>query len=176
MGLCKKKRMDEEENDRMLWGLRRLMVYDMHMYYRALEYRLQQRGQELNAFVVLGNLIQYDGCNQRELAEYCHMRPSNLTNIMRRYEERGWLRRSPGPLHRETLVFVTNEGKQEFESLMVTFNEVEEMMFAGFTEEEKKALEKSYIRIGNNIYDAELAQGRIHFAGVRPDEIEKPVT
>ena len=43
------------------------------------------------------------------------------------------------------------------------------------TEEEKKALEKSYIRIGNNIYDAELAQGRIHFAGVRPDEIEKPV-
>jgi 2-C-methyl-D-erythritol 4-phosphate cytidylyltransferase len=58
----------------------------------------------------------------------------------------------------------------------LAFNEVEEMMFAGFTDEEKKALEKSYIRIGNNIYNAELAQGRIHFAGVRPDEIEKPVT
>lgn len=160
----------------MLWGLRRLMVYDMHMYYRALDKRLQERGQELNAFVVLGNLIQYDGCNQRELADYCHMRPSNLTNIMRRYEEKGWLRRCPGPLHRETLVYVTEVGYREFESLMITFNEVEDMMFAGFTDEEKRTLEKYYIRIGNNIFDAELAQGRVHFAGIRPDEIEKPVT
>lgn len=159
----------------MLWGLRRLMAYDSHIYYRALDKRLQERGQELNAFVVLGNLIQYDGCNQRELADYCHMRPSNLTNILRRYEEKGWLTRRPGPLHRETCVYVTEGGQTEFASLMETFNEVEEMMYAGFTEEEKKLLEQFYIRIGNNIFDSELKQGRTHFAGIRPDEIEKPV-
>ena len=159
----------------MLWGLRRLVVYDIHMYYRALEKRLQQKGQELRAFVVLGNLIQYDGCNQRELADYCFSQPSSLTNVLRRYEEKGWLIRKPGPLHRETCVYVTDAGREEFESLMVTFNEMEKIMFGNFSDDEKKVLEHAFIRIGNNICDEELMQGRTYFAGIRPDEIEKPV-
>ena len=154
----------------MIWGLRRLMVFDMHLYYRALEKRLQEKGQELKAFVVLGNLIQYDGCNQRELADYCFMLPSGLTNILRRYEEIGWLTRKPGPLYRETCVYVTDAGRAEFDSLMETFNEMEEMMFQDFSEEEKSELEKYYLRIGNSIYDGELSAGRSHFAGIRPGE------
>lgn len=159
----------------MIWGLRRLMVYDMHLYYHALSKRLANMGRDLNTFVVLGNLVQYDGCNQRELADYCQFRPSNLTNILRRYEARGWLRREPGHLHREIFVYITEEGRREFDSLMVTFDEMEEIMFAGFSEEEQLLCEKLFIRIGNNIFNKEKEEGRIHLGGIRPGARKTPV-
>lgn len=159
----------------MLWGLRRLMVYDLHLYYHALNKRLEEMGKELNAFVILGNLVQYDGCNQRELADYCQMRPSNLTNILRRYEANGWLRREPGRLHREIFVYITEEGRKEFDVLMVVFDRMEEIMFSGFSEEEKILAEKVFIRIGNNIADAEKEEGRSHLGGIRPGSRQTPV-
>ncbi len=159
----------------MLWGLRRLMAYDCHIYYHALGKRLQEEDRELNAFVILGNLIQYDGCNQRELADYSRMRPSNLTGILRRYEKKGWLYREAGRRHRESLVYITDAGREEFAALMVIFDAMEEIMFADFTEEEKNQCEQFFLRIGNNIYNDEKEKGRFHLGGIRPGLRKEPI-
>ncbi|MDP4089017.1 MAG: MarR family transcriptional regulator [Bacillota bacterium] len=103
---------------------------------------------------ILETLKQIDGCMQKELAEACEVEPATITSILPGMEKKDLLKRETkmyGPGIRALRVSLTDKGKSMEREVARILNEVEDVSFKGFTEEEKEnflaMLERIYLNI-----------------------------
>ena len=91
---------------------------------------------------ILSKLVyQGDGISQAALAEKMNIRPQSLSEALAKLEERGLIRRSPNPQDkRGTLVYLTEEGREQEAELAERRRQTADSLLGSLTESEKETL------------------------------------
>ena len=101
---------------------------------------------------VLDYLKEHNGVSQKEIAAGCHIEAASLTSILSRMEEKGMIERKMLNGNRRSLyVFLTDFGKELCDTVEQEFRNIEEIAFAGITEEEQQKFMDTFIKIYGNL-------------------------
>ena len=101
---------------------------------------------------VLDYLKEHNGVSQKEIAAGCHIEAASLTSILSRMEEKGMIERKMLNSNRRSLyVFLTDFGKELCDTVEQEFRNIEEIAFAGITEEEQQKFMDTFIKIYGNL-------------------------
>lgn len=129
-----------------------LLMAEQAMVQKELLNGLSDTPLSLGQPKVLDYLKEHDGSRQREIATGCFIEPPTLTFLLNRMEESGLIERRTKDNNRRTLyVYLTAAGKAYQERVEEQFREIEENVFVGFTEEEKRCFMDSFYRIYANL-------------------------
>ena len=101
---------------------------------------------------VLDYLKEHNGVSQKEIAAGCHIEAASLTSILSRMEEKGMIERKMLNGNRRSLyVFLTDFGKELCDMVEQEFRNIEEIVFAGITEEERQNFMDTFTKIYGNL-------------------------
>ena len=101
---------------------------------------------------VLDYLKEHNGVSQKEIAAGCHIEAASLTSILSRMEEKGMIERKMLNGNRRSLyVFLTDFGKELCDTVEQEFRNIEEIAFAGITEEEQQKFMDTFVKIYGNL-------------------------
>ena len=101
---------------------------------------------------VLDYLKEHNGVSQKEIAAGCHIEAASLTSILSRMEEKGMIERKMLNGNRRSLyVFLTDFGKELCDTVKQEFRNIEEIAFAGITEEEQQKFMDIFVKIYGNL-------------------------
>lgn len=99
---------------------------------------------------ILNFLVDNPGCSQRELSHYCRIEPATTTNILAAMEKEELIYRERNPKDKRILnVFPTEKGRKSQREVEKVFDDLDEICFDGFSEEEKNEA----INLLNRLYD-----------------------
>lgn len=97
-------------------------------------------------------LGEKNGSTQKEISEKLKIKPSTVTLILRRMKKKGLIASERDERDRRfSKIYLTEEGKKFICKLKRIFSQLEEEMFANFSEEEKKILEDYLTRLRDNL-------------------------
>ena len=101
---------------------------------------------------VLDYLKEHNGASQKEIAAGCHIEAASLTSILSRMEEKGMIERKMLNGNRRSLyVFLTDFGKELCDTVEQEFRNIEEIAFAGITDEERQDFMDTFVKIYGNL-------------------------
>ena len=101
---------------------------------------------------VLDYLKEHNGASQKEIAAGCHIEAASLTSILSRMEEKGMIERKMLNGNRRSLyVFLTDFGKELCYTVEQEFRNIEEIAFAGITDEERQDFMDTFMKIYGNL-------------------------
>ena len=101
---------------------------------------------------VLDYLKEHNGASQKEIAAGCHIEAASLTSILSRMEEKGLIERKMLNGNRRSLyVFLTDFGKELCDTVEQEFRNIEEIAFAGITDEERQDFMDTFMKIYGNL-------------------------
>lgn len=122
---------------------------------RIFEKILAERGiEEFNGAQgrILYVLFQEDGVPIKTVSEKCGLAITSLTTMLERMEKSGLiLRRQDAADKRKTLLFLTDKAKDLEKDYIAVSEEMGDIYYQGFTEEEVKAAEGYLDRIRRNL-------------------------
>lgn len=99
---------------------------------------------------ILNFLAANSGCSQKELATFCKIEPATATNILAGMEKEELIYRERNPKDKRILnVFLTEKGIKSQMQVEKVFNELDEICFDGFSEEERNEA----INLINRLYE-----------------------
>ncbi len=133
-----------------------LRLYSMHK--KVSFRRFADLGLSQGQPKVIEILLYNDGCAQKMLAELCGIQPATLSCLLKKMERDGLVRREPGTLSSGVHIMhvnLTDEGRHLAERILISEDEVENVCFSGFTEDEKAAFISSLDRILCNLKKSE---------------------
>lgn len=94
--------------------------------------------------------------SQRELADLLHISPATIATSLKSLERAGYVERQADEADsRRNLISITPKGRQAMETSRQVFDDVDDAMFDGFTEEEKRQLDSYHKRMLENLYKLE---------------------
>lgn len=101
---------------------------------------------------LLNVLWENDGLNQKELAERMFKDKTNLTRMIDRLEEKGFVSRQTHPADRRAFqIFLTAKGDSLKETLIPIVTSAESSYLHGFTDEEIQVTKRVLKQIAQNI-------------------------
>lgn len=105
---------------------------------------------------ILDFLVINPGCSQRELANRCHIEPATATSLLSNMENEGLIYRDRNPKDKRILnVFLTEKGIEAHKCVEKIFQDIDEISFKGFSEEEKLQAISYFNRISENLSEGE---------------------
>lgn len=140
--------MDVREMD-TLWRSLPKLYYSMRksLFTKAKECGLEKGQPRILDFVSL-----HDGCIQREIGEEYSLEAPSVSNFLKILEEEGVLRRErDSQSSRKVNVYITDKGIEIQKRLNAVYDELEEISFQGFSQEEREQFISSVIRITQNM-------------------------
>jgi DNA-binding MarR family transcriptional regulator len=115
---------------------RKLSKYNLHV------------GQEM----FLLPLWKQDGLNMTQLSEHLCVQQATTSRMLERIENSGLVKRIKDPDDgRVSLVYLTEEGRSLLEPIVKLWKEVEEIMMADFTFEERLLFRRLLIQVYKNL-------------------------
>lgn len=104
------------------------------------------------ALMILG---RYPDISQVQLAENLEISPAAVTHVLKKLETERYIERNINQEdNRSNRLFITDKGMQVIEKSRLLFEETEEEMFRGFSDEELKQLCAYYKRICENLEES----------------------
>ena len=101
---------------------------------------------------LLFHLSIQDGCTQLQLAKLTHLKPPTVSVTLQKMEHEGYVtRRSDENDLRQTLVFLTDKGREYNQKIRNRIHELEEIVMNDITAEEKEVLMKLLSRMRDNL-------------------------
>jgi DNA-binding MarR family transcriptional regulator len=101
---------------------------------------------------LLAVLWESEGVTHSELAHRMHVSPATVTNMIKRMEKAGLLERRPDVQdQRVSHVYLTDAGRAIRERVDAQWQEIEDRVFGGFSEDEQAALRALLERIGDEL-------------------------
>lgn len=92
--------------------------------------------------------------SQRELADRLHVSAATIATSLKSLERNGYVARCTDPADcRRNLISITDKGVAALVASGKVFDEVDEFMFSGFSEEEISLLNGFHLRMLNNLYE-----------------------
>lgn len=118
--------------------------------------RADQYMDQINLFRGQGMLLKFlsrhDGITHSEIAEKLEISPAAVTKVIRRLEEQNYLKRQPDPKDdRISRVYIQPEGKKVADDILSIFNQLDDHMFQGFSEDELEQLHGYLLRMQSNL-------------------------
>ncbi|BBF42808.1 transcriptional regulator, MarR family [Lachnospiraceae bacterium KM106-2] len=127
--------------------MRTHIVFHRKLYGRLVETKLTT-GQPK----VLDYLSEHDGSVQKDIATACQIEPATVTNLLYRMEEAGLIERKSKQGNRRSLyVYMTERGRAEQQKVTEAFRQLDEGVFEGFDEDEKKQFITMFERVYDNL-------------------------
>lgn len=103
---------------------------------------------------VLDYLKDHDGASQRDIVKGCHIEAPTLTSILNRMEQAGLVERRMLNNNRRSLyTYMTEEGKKYQQRIETEFEQIEQIAFKNFSEEELSAFMSSFEKIYSNLLE-----------------------
>ena len=97
-------------------------------------------------------LWKQDGLNLTQLSEHLCVQQATTSRMLERIEKSGLVKRIKDPDDgRVSLVYLTEEGRSLLEPIVKLWKEVEEIMMADFTFEERLLFRRLLIQVYNNL-------------------------
>ena len=97
-------------------------------------------------------LYSHEGCQQKDIAEYCYVESATLSSVLSKMEKRGLIERKRlAEDKRAYAIYIKDEARPIFEAVNQTFDEVLKTAFDGFTEEEADEFRRYLNRVENNL-------------------------
>ncbi|MBU3110115.1 MarR family winged helix-turn-helix transcriptional regulator [Clostridium lacusfryxellense] len=88
---------------------------------------------------ILEFLEYHNGCEQKEIAQACEIKPATVTNLLARMEDAHLIERKQLNRNRRSWhVFLTTEGEIVTQKVMKIFDEVKTKAFEGFSVEQQE--------------------------------------
>lgn len=88
---------------------------------------------------ILEYLLEHNGAVQRDIACACHIEPATVTSLLFRMEKNNLVERRMKEGDRRFLcAYLTENGKRAAENVIEEFQRIENMIFEGFSKEEKE--------------------------------------
>jgi MarR family transcriptional regulator, organic hydroperoxide resistance regulator len=101
---------------------------------------------------ILMILSNHEYLTHSEIAENLHISPAATSKVIKRLEQKNLLKRKPDPAdERISRVYLQEEGLAMIAKIRNVFKQIEQTMFAGFSDGEKEALRAMLIRIYMNL-------------------------
>jgi len=136
---------DHKELGKLFFNIGRLQKTRADQY-------LEQIGLFRGQGMLLKFLSHHDGLTHSEIAEKLEISPAAVTKVIKRLEELNLLKRQSDPKDdRVSRVFIQPEGKKVAEDLHTIFQQLEDQMFQGFSNEEMEQLHDFLIRMQLNL-------------------------
>lgn len=86
-------------------------------------------------------LGENDGCRQKDIAERFYLRAASVSGILNTMEKSGLIERKINPKsRRETLVYLTEKGKEKLEQVREFYGRLDDEVFAEFSDEEYETM------------------------------------
>lgn len=101
---------------------------------------------------ILYNLLEKDHITQKELADKCHFEVATMSRNIDKLVDMGFLTRENNPdCRRSFLICITEKGLVEGEKIKKVFEEFEDIVCRGITDEELELLRKILLRMCDNL-------------------------
>jgi len=96
----------------------------------------------------LVHLWHHDGIPQHELADAMRLRPASISNMLRRMERDGWIRRERDlEDQRVVRVFMTEKAKETHREARAALRQMDDELNAVYTEEERATLQRLLLKL-----------------------------
>ncbi len=114
-------------------------------------------GLYMGQLPILEFVLQHHGCTQVQVAQMMHVSPPSIATSVKRMQRSGLLEKVMDPTdQRCNRLSVTEKGRQTALLCREKFDQVDRMMFQGFTEEECEKLGEFLDRLMENLAAGEL--------------------
>lgn len=103
---------------------------------------------------VLTILKGMEGCQQKDLASACRVEPATMTSLLKLMEEKGLIRKESCYVSggkRAYRIFLSEEGNRLADKVMKRLNEIEQMAFDGFTDEDRNKFMELFSKVTWNL-------------------------
>lgn len=118
---------------------------------RADQY-MDQIGLYRGQGMLLKFIAHHDGLTHSEVAEKLRISPAAVTKVIKRLEELQYLRRQADPKdERISRIFIQPEGLKKFEEIDQCFQQLDKVIFQGFSESELEELQGFITRMQANL-------------------------
>ena len=86
-------------------------------------------------------LGENDGCRQKDIADRFFLRAASVSGVLNTLEKQGLIERRQNPRsRRETLIYLTEQGKDKLVQVHKFYEEINELWFEDFSEDEYEDL------------------------------------
>jgi len=124
----------------------------MKLHRSILEQRLNKTGVYRSQHQILTAMAEHPNTSQKELAEYLNVTAATVAVSVKKLEKGGYIHRAADDRdNRCNQICLTEKGKRVVEYSILFFSQVQQRMFAGFTEEERTRLTGDLERIKTNL-------------------------
>lgn len=109
---------------------------------RAAEYEIKQKlGFTSSQWKVIIALNQFEGLNQKELADKIYVDTSTLVPIIDKMEKNGLLERKPDPKdRRHNRLFLTKKSESTVDSIVEVIIQLKKLFYKGISKEEQESM------------------------------------
>jgi len=134
-----------------------ILMYQLYRIGRLLRFHLQKfLDAESKAtpeqFFLLYRLYMKNGQTQRQLADTVLQDHPNITRLIDRLEERGYVSRETVENNRRAFnIILTDKGIQLFDSIIPVITREREQLLKGISAEEQKIVKKVLLQMGRNM-------------------------
>jgi len=126
------------------------------LYTRRFEERARRLSLTMAQCKALAVLANFEGVNQKRLAEISEITPAHLVRILDRMEAGGWAERRSHPRDRRAhSLAMTESAKALLQSIRVVVNETHADALTGFTSDELETLLELLKRVHANLSAAQ---------------------
>lgn len=130
------------------------LINIFHMHEKKSQMVFRDLGLSKGQPKMIEALSQQEGCAQKELAKSCSIEPATVTSLLNKMTEKELVYRKPLLLEngiRIQQIFLTEKGHNIAEGVKNIVDEMEQISFQGFSNEEKKQCLSYLDRIFHNL-------------------------
>ena len=103
---------------------------------------------------LLAYIHEHPGCTQKEAADELDITPASAAASLKRLEKTGFVSRVPDPRDaRRNRLYITEDGDRRMQEHLHRFQQLDEAMFSGMTEDEVEAFRKACEKMFDNLAD-----------------------
>lgn len=130
----------------------RQLLWLQRSFRKLVHRQAQQNGIQPEQMKVLLAIEQNPGCTQKQMAQWLQVPPASLTNVVRRMQRLGWIKRVLDPKDRLGIHFsLTETGAQESARCKEILGQVERQMLSDFRRDEYVDLMDYISRMDENL-------------------------
>ena len=131
------------------------LLWQISRQYAARCYRqITEQGLQPTQMPFLIMLHRHDGCSEKEMAEWLHIKPPTVNVSIQRLEKPGIVERKRDEAdQRIARIYITEKGKNIMKKILEEAKETEKLMFGNFSEAELCLLRRFFEQILKNTED-----------------------
>jgi DNA-binding MarR family transcriptional regulator len=136
-------------------------MFMLHRYY--IYKAATKNGLYIGQLPILEQVHDCETCTQKELSEHLGVSAPSIATSVKRMQKAGLIEKTHDSEDlRRTLIHLTKKGKELSELCRKDFDQIDQKMFRGFSEEECSTLSNFVERMQHNLEEEKLTPSQIH--------------